>query len=312
MLGIVLTIIPVFVLIALGYGAAKGRLISTEGGRGIDAYVYWFAIPALLFITMLDMELGQAAPWRLWGTYYLGVLAVWVAAGLIAIPLRGEAAAGGSAMGMGSSFGNILMMGLPVALLRFGEGAVEHAALIIAIHAPVQWVCCSVWAEAAQHKGGVRFGKLLGQVALSLAKNPMIIALAAGIAFNLLDVPAPGLVMQIVNLLSESAPAAALFALGMALALYSVRGNVRVLGVIMALKLMFFPAVMWVLATRVFSLPPDEAHVVILFAALPVGVNAYLFASRYNANIGAVSSAIMLSVPASALTLPVVLYLMGG
>ena len=36
------------------------------------------------------------------------------------------------------------------------EGAVEHAALIIAIHAPVQWVCCSVWAEAAQHKGGVR------------------------------------------------------------------------------------------------------------------------------------------------------------
>src|SRR5690606_29233697 len=72
MLDILATIFPVFVLIALGYGAAKGKVISAEGGRGVDAYVYYFAIPALLFITMLNLELGEAAPWRLWGAYYLG------------------------------------------------------------------------------------------------------------------------------------------------------------------------------------------------------------------------------------------------
>lgn len=313
MLDIIAAVLPVFVLVALGYGAARGKLISAEGGRGVDAYVFWFAIPALLFITMLDMEMGEVAPWRLWGAYYVGAALIWGLAGVAAMTLlRGQAAAGGSALATACSFGNILMMGLPVALLRFGEDAVAHAAVIVAIHAPLHWLGASIWAEAAQRKGSMHPVKLLGQVGLSMARNPMIIALAAGIAFNLLDLRAPDMVMQIVTLMSDSAPAAALFALGTALAAYSIRGNMRVLGVIMALKLVAFPIIMWAMTRRVFDLPLEEAHVAILFAALPVGVNAYLFASRYNANIGAISSAIMLSVPASALTLPVVLYLMGG
>jgi len=313
MLPILAAILPVFVLVSLGYGAAKGKMISAEGGRGVDAYVFYFAIPALLFVTMLEMELGEVAPWRLWGAYYLGAAVVWLLAGAAAATfLRGQAAAGGSALATASSFGNILMMGLPIALLQFGQEAVAHAALVIAIHAPLHWLGASLWAEAAQRKGSMHPVKLLGQVGLSIARNPMIIALAAGILCNFANIPVPGLAMQLVDLLADSSPATALFALGVALAAYSVKGNTRVLAVILALKLVAFPVIMWVLVARVFNLPAQEAHVLILFSALPVGVNAYLFASRYNANIGAISSAIMLSVPFSALTLPVVLYLMGG
>lgn len=312
MVQILSAIFPVFVLIALGYGAARGKLISAEGAQGIDAYVFYFAIPALLFRTMAEVELGDAAPWLLWACYYSGVALIWVLAGLFARAFPGSAAAGGSALAMGSSFGNILLMGIPVSVLNFGEAALIPAALIVAIHAPLHWVFATFWAEAAERSGRIHPGALLAQVVGSMARNPLILALAIGLMWNVFALPVPDVFQRIIDLLADSSVAAALFSLGLSLAAYSVKGNVRALAAILVLKLTVFPAIMWVLATQVFRLPELQAHVTILFAALPVGVNAYIFATRYRANIGAVSSAIMLSVPISALTLPVVLLLIGG
>ncbi len=313
MTAIFLAVLPVFAVIALGYGAARRRLISPEGARGIDAYVFWFAIPALLFRTMLELDLDGVAPWRLLACYYAGALVIWGCAGALAATwLRGQAQAGGAALATAASFGNILLMGLPIALLSFGPEAVAPAAFIVAVHAPLHWLFASLWAEWAQRQGRVRLGRLLGQVALSLARNPLLIALAVGFLWRLAGLDLPELPARIIGLLADSSVAAALFALGLSLASYSIRADARVLAAILILKLTVFPIIMWILAVHVFALPPLEARVAILFAALPVGVNAYLFAARYSANVAAASSAIMLSVPVSAVTLSAVLFLIGG
>ncbi len=311
MIAILSAILPVFLLIALGYGAAKRNVISAEGAKGIDAFVFHFAIPALLFRTMLAIDMGDAAPWGLWAAYYSGVAVIWACVGVFALTVRAGVAAGGSAMATASSFGNGLLMGIPVSLLHFGQEAVIPAGLLISIHAPLHWLFGTLWAESALHKGESHIGKLLGQVGLSMARNPMILALGLGLIWNLSGFGLHPILERLIDILADSSIGAALFALGLSLASYSIRGNVRVLSAILILKLLAFPAVMFLLARGVFDLPPAQQHVAILFSALPVGVNAYIFATKYNANVGAISSAIMLSVPLSALTLPVVLYLIG-
>lgn len=47
-----------------------------------------------------------------------------------------------------------------------------------------------------------------------------------------------------------------------------------------ALKLLAMPAVAFVLA-KLLNLPPIVTGVVVLFAAMPTGANAYIFAVQY-------------------------------
>jgi predicted permease len=54
------------------------------------------------------------------------------------------------------------------------------------------------------------------------------------------------------------------------------------------------PAVAWVLAFWVFRLPPIAAGVVVLFAAMPAGANAYIFATRYQRVVNSASGAVAL------------------
>jgi malonate transporter len=64
---------------------------------------------------------------------------------------------------------------------------------------------------------------------------------------------------------------------------------------ITVLKLGLHPLIVFLLAARVFSMPPAWVGVAVLFAACPYGVSAYLFAERYGEGVALASSAIALS-----------------
>ncbi|WP_239621362.1 AEC family transporter [Bradyrhizobium sp. I71] len=72
-----------------------------------------------------------------------------------------------------------------------------------------------------------------------------------------------------------------------------------------ALKLAAIPAAAFVLA-RLLDLPPIAAGVVVLFAAMPTGANAYIFAVQYQRLVNPVSGAVALGTLMAAVTLPVV------
>lgn len=77
-----------------------------------------------------------------------------------------------------------------------------------------------------------------------------------------------------------------------------------------ALKLLAMPAAAFVLA-RLLDLPPLAAGVVVLFAAMPTGANAYIFAVQYRRLVNPVSGAVALGTLVAAATLPVVVVIMG-
>ena len=63
------TVIPVFALIALGYGAGRFKLFTKEGEAAISLFVFTFSIPAFLFRTLVRVEV-TGAPWDLWATFF--------------------------------------------------------------------------------------------------------------------------------------------------------------------------------------------------------------------------------------------------
>jgi Membrane transport protein len=72
-------VLPVFAVILLGYGFGRGGFMSAEGARGIGAFVYYAAIPALLFRGMATATANIGGSIGLIGAYFAGALAVFAA-----------------------------------------------------------------------------------------------------------------------------------------------------------------------------------------------------------------------------------------
>jgi len=301
-------IVPVFFLIACGYGAAKVNLIGREGTKGLNDFVLYFCVPPLLFRTMQSVDITHSAS-GVWSAYYTAAAIVWLIVFIAARRVKGLGEAGGAGTAFASTFGNLGMMGLSIAYLRFGEEGLIIAALIIAVHAASHWFAGTLWAELAARERGVDLVKVTRGVLVSLMKNPVVIALAAGGLWNWRGLTAPPVMERLIDLGGDAAIPTGLFALGLAVAGYPLRGNLAGVSVILILKMAVFPVIAWTLASFAFHLAPREIALVTFFAALPTGMNPYLFAVKENASIAAVSGAIAIGVILSAATIPLVLWL---
>src|SRR5262245_32029330 len=96
MSSILITILPVFALIALGFVSAKTRFIGKEATQGLSLFVFNLALPALLFRTMVLMEPQGSDLIPLWIAYFGGLAVLWIVASLCARFIPALAAGGGA------------------------------------------------------------------------------------------------------------------------------------------------------------------------------------------------------------------------
>ena len=103
----------------------------------------------------------------------------------------------------------------------------------------------------------------------------------------------------------------ALVALGLTLSRFRIQGEARTLSLIVSLKLLLFPALVWVLTRWIDQLPAAWSAVAVLFAAMPTGANAYLFAVRSDRVINSVSGSLIITTVIAAITVSLLLYAAG-
>ncbi len=310
---VVLIVAPVFGLIALGYGLAHSGLLSGDAGKGLAEFVYNIAVPALLFRMMVTAQMVEgASPIALWGGYFGSATIIWLLAVLVTHFALRRPARDGAAIAMGASFGNIVMLGIPLALNRFGADAATPIAIIVSISTPFHWFAGALHIELVSERKEMSLGRQVNDLFLSLIKNPLIFGLVAGLVwrwtgFGLHPVPD-----KMISLLGQMAIPGSLVALGMGLTAFEIRGQSSALMTICLLSLLIFPAIVWVLAFHVLELPPVWAGVAVLFAACPPGINAFLFASRYKVAEASVSAAVAFGTLLSVISVTIILVLLGN
>jgi malonate transporter and related proteins len=296
---------------AFGYAATFTRVFDRAAANALASFVFYFAIPVMMFRNMAATALPEAIAWDYLLSFFLGVAIVF-AIGMTAARL----AFGGSferqaIIGFGSAFGNSVLLGIPLVLTAFGDQASLPLFLLLAFHSTVLFTAITVIIEAG--RGG---GEALRAVPLRALKgllgNPILWGMAGGIGFSLLDLRLPAALDRFAVLLAGAAVPCALFSVGASLRAYRIVGALRPALVMVALKLIGHPLAVWLLATLVFDVPQLWANVVILIAALPVGVNVYVVATRYEAGQAESAAAIVISNILSVVTLPLVLIWLGA
>ncbi|WP_245285942.1 AEC family transporter [Bradyrhizobium sp. WSM1253] len=138
-----------------------------------------------------------------------------------------------------------------------------------------------------------------------------MLASGFGLVWRLTGLGLHPVVDRTVELSAQAGSPAALIALGINLFRFEVKGEKLGILAMSALKLLAMPAAAFVLA-KLLDLPPLAAGVVVLFAAMPTGANAYIFAVQYQRLVNPVSGAVALGTLLAAVTLPVVVWVVAG
>lgn len=305
----VLTIVlPVFALIALGYAAGRLRWVSEGTPKGLNDFTFNLAVPALLMRTMAVAPLPAVSPWRLWLAYFGAALFIWCVSALNSRFVLRRPAADGAPIAMSSAFGNVVMLGIPLALATLGPDAAGPIAVIVSLHTPMLWFIASLHfslAEAGKNSEGT---SIIGTLASDLLKNPIILAIIAGTLWRVSGIGVHPVADKILLLLAQASVPAALVALGLSLTKFEIKGQTPTLTSIVLMKLVLMPFVAWLIAYKLLLLPPIAAGVVVIFAAMPTGANAYLFAARHQRAVNSASGAVALGTTLSLITAIIAVY----
>ena len=193
--------LPAFLLVFAGAAAARAGWIDEAGAKGLNAFVYYFAMPAALFRAASEGALVQGFDWRLVAAYFGPTLVLLAAVEALGRRAPDEERA---ITGMGACFSNNVFLGMPVIVAHMGGAAAGPMTAIIAV-TTVLFIGLPVLrietARGSQAAAAAAMGRIFA--------NPLLVAIALGTLWALLPWRLPGPAATVIDLLAAvSAPAA--------------------------------------------------------------------------------------------------------
>lgn len=294
---------PVFLIVALGYGAAKRSFVDPAGFKGLNTFAFALAAPALLFLGGTTGALGGG---RAALAFFIGTAAIYTGTLVAARRLGGRPLGAAGMLALDATFGNTVMMGIPLVTAAFGAEALAVLLAILALHSMVLLGVATVVAEIGLH-ARAPWRRVLRATLAGVARNPVVMAVAAALLWRLIGLPAPpGFARRALELLGAAGPPVALFCLGGSLAALDARAAWRETLVAGSLKLFAQPAAVWA-ACLALDVPRFETAVTVVTAALPTGANAFLLAQRYRIEADRSGATVLVTTAASVFTLSALL-----
>lgn len=300
-------VIPVFSIVFLGYGFARVGVFNASTSEGLTGFMFYVAVPAMLFKTLATTTLPTTFPWGYLLAFY-GASFLVFCCGIVLSRLRlGWPKRDQGIAAISASYSNMVMLGFPLVVSAFGERGALPLFILLAFQStllfPATTWMIEVYGRARDEKRPgilVSVGKLL--------LNPVILSLGLGIVANLLSIQISAIPARILETIGAAAPACALVALGVALAQYEIRGDIRTSLALVFLKGIIHPVLVWN-GCWVFDVSTLWTQVAVLLAAMPTGINAFIYARNYDIRVAVVTKTIVLSTLVSIVTVSILLHI---
>ncbi len=301
MLTVIASLIPVFLLMALGYGLRRTLLTRDDHWIGLEQLVYYVLFPALLIETLARADLSAVPVAGVGGALLLSVI-ILAALCLALRPLLARAL-GLNGAAFTSVFQGAVRWQTFVALSVVGNmlgspGLAMAAVAMVAMTPLLNVMSVSVLAHfAAPGRTSLR------ATLLAIARNPFIWGCLIGIAVNLSGVTVPEPLYAFAGSLGHSSLAIGLLVVGAGLRLDGLRRPGGAALVAVVLKLIVMPAIAIALGIA-FGLSGASLVVVACCAAVPSASNAYVLARQMGGDAPLLAQILVLQTVLAALTMP--------
>jgi hypothetical protein len=289
------TITPIFSLMALGYLSRLRGVLREGDERVFSSYLYYFGLPALLAVDLSETALTREA---------LGLMALNLAPmALVLLALMSVHLVLGLEreklilLVVAASFGSLGFYGLPFVTFAMPSIEAERlATLSVASINSVGFILTVLVLEAYTDSGSAH-----RKVASSLARNPLILSILAGMGLSVMGVSLPAPIASSLHMIGASTSPVAIFMLGVFL-FGRDYGSLREAAAISAIRLVLLPAVA-VAVCQLYGVSELGRTVMVLMYGTPLAVSMIVLSERYGFREEPVSSVILVSSLAAGVTM---------
>jgi predicted permease len=296
-------LLPVFFLIAIGFGVRATGILTAEAFGQVNRFGYFILYPAFLFnlSSTADLSGGEAGP------FLIGILAgfaVMMALALLTRRLFGaEEGPAFTSVFQGSVRWNGFVL-LAAAPALYGPNGphligIAFGPLVLAVN----FICVLVLA-----RWGTNGANSVRAIIDQIIANPLILGCAAGLAAQALHVRAAGPVATVLNMLGAAAMPVAIMCVGAGLDFNAVRAARGRVALASALKLAVAPAVMWGAAT-LCGANPLVAAIAAGVGSTPTAAAGYTLAREMGGDAKLMAAIITATTLLSFLTMPIAIAL---
>ena len=305
------SLLPVVLLIGIGFAAGRLKLIRGEAVRDLSNLVFLVLVQALLFRTMATADLARL-DLRSVALYYIVAGAMFFAL----LFIRGLTSRS-AVLALAAIFSNTLMIGVPLVQLAYGQAGLVHLFTLISMHALILLTLATVVLEllvareqAAAGQGPRRhIAATVAQAVKNAILHPVPLPIIAGFLYSLTGWGLHPVVERPLKLLGDAFGPVALVLVGVTLAQTAIGPHLRGALGISLLKTVVHPLLMaaagWALGIRGLPLA-----VMVTAAALPVGANVFLFSQRYHKAEDLVTASVAVSTALAVATVSIALALL--
>lgn len=300
-------LMPVALVIVLGYIAGKRGRLNRDDSLLISRLVLGWIMPSLLFVGMASTPREQLLDFRFVLATVVGIVGMFaIALGIGWWRLRDLKSA--TLKGLVNGFPDAAFMGIPILAAMYGAGSIYSVLVLNLVASLIMIPLAIMLLTIADGKGSG--GQAFVSSLLTAVRRPLVWAPFLGMLFSLLEVKLPVPVADSFNLLGKATPGVSLFCLGLIMSADKLKMSTEV-WTNLGLKLFIQPALMFG-AMVVVGRHGVFAQQMILLSALPSATIPAMFANQAGAYQSEASTSILVSTLLSVLTFSAAIYLIGN
>ncbi|MDA0305743.1 MAG: AEC family transporter [Proteobacteria bacterium] len=310
MSGILLALAPVFGLIAIGYVLRARGTFSDAFWEPAERLTFYILFPALLVTKIGGAETVGVSLLPMAGAMAGATLLVAVV--MLSIrPVINRVGIGGPsfvAIFQGAIRPNSYV-GFAVAAALYGDKGLTLAAVAtVAVIPLVNFLSIIALLRWAGANANVKNG--MGNAVLPVLKNPIIVACLLGATLNISGLGLPPIAGPFLEIIGQAALPLALMAVGAGLNLSALQSAKRpVLGTTLV-RLAVMPGATFALCS-LFDVAGEAAVIAVMYAGLPVSAASYVMTRQLGGDGPLMARIVTATTIGAALTLPVVVVLVG-
>lgn len=261
---------PIFLLILVGFVIVKSGIMPREALPGMSRYVLFLALPLLVFQKISQMDIRRIVDADYMLVYGIGCLAAFALVYGVSRYLQQDSVSFAGLKSLGGSFPNSAFIGFPILLQYFDSPPTQAFVMTMLVENILLFPVAFALMETTEDRSA-DMKQLVVTVTARVLKNPIIIAVCAGVAASLTGLTPPQFVDHGMSLLASSAAPVALVIIGGSLAGVTFSVKLRDVLLISGVKLVFQPLLMLLLVLfLVPDLDPVLKQAAVIFAAAPM------------------------------------------
>ena len=287
-------ILPVFLLVILGFFACSVHLLEKWFVDNLAKLCQDFGIPFLLFFNLAILDLNNAFDFQILCCFYISMVISFLAINWISYFIFKQTYKNSIILGFCAMFSNGVLLGLPISERAFGSESLFINYTIIVGHAPFCYLVGITLIEVMK-TDKTSFFSGLGSSLKAIFYNNLAIGILLGIGFNILKFEFSVNTKELLRIGTVWIIPVSLFTMGGVLYFYRITNSYKITITIIFTSLFLQPAVVYSLGVYIWNIDLYYLRNAVIMAAMAPGLNAYFFANMYDSCRATVATTICVS-----------------